>query len=1206
MAFRNVSIIAYSEESTNLTMFTISILSNSRIEKIDAYVNINTLENNTEILITTNDFAILTQMEEVINNETNIIWNKGFNYFVLDKQNSTIKAYYINSSETIIDIKKIISSKEVETFKCQYINNTYYIDMQSAFQHLNIDYDCNFEIDSNKYIAINCIDTLDMLQKEYISNLNLYRYSYIMNKDEVNKSKAIKILDKNGLDIVGLVYDIEKERENISVDEYYKCLNIGLVEEGLEWLDYDSDSIEYIVLEKKLQKGADKFHQAIIDELKSIDSNTLKSVGTLESIVNGIGHIITMTGIAIDTLEVEIEREQEKYIIETIFNDIKKAEYTQEYFSLLSNSILQEYQYYAIEDNVDINNRKEFSEYMKNHKYAYRNGVRYNDTDIIRNTAILLYSDFCSYLNGEEYAKHIDINAFIEHYFDIMETTISLGFNLDSTEVASQYAIANDCYSFFVENNKDEFTWWQSLTNYSDNIITSYNFYNLRNAFLNVNSTSNIISKDSLIGSQKMEIMMLKALLKASESRPDFITDNQKKEIETSLKASSNLLFRLENCVDTYENNLSYNSIYNNSNNSKLKLQNCNWLLDLSNNYTWHLEPTIEAEDIIVSDDSFDVKKIDSDKKKSNTYSFIERDGKYNFITYDGDIVLKKWYLEPRIAEYGELGVYIESSINKKNDLGVMINISTEEYDGEWVNRGMAEAVYYVYPYDKKTSKIYHDMAIGTFPHWGYECSNNCDNNSAILIQESDVIDNQNYGNNVDYNGKYGSAYNNVVTISPIYDNGIMNVYNDIIAFKSGEKWGYFNGRTGKQVIDFIANEFESKYYSQSQRGSNIYRKSRPYTYSDGYVAIKSDKGWTLYDDEGNIVINCGIFEEVRPVHNGLAWVKKDGKWGVIKLKDIEVTTSSTELKEIKSDNKMGEVKIEDGYLNIRDKPSTKGKIIGKLYNSDRVTIEESSADGKWLKIMKEDIKGYVSKDYIKILEDIEQGTEQVDLTVNVDCTYIGELTKDGWTCYYKMNVYKDDLFTVSAINSDGIVCGFDLPVTKVEKGVYFYTNGSGYDRNQLTGGRINAVNGLTGTITVNNDGTLLWKTEDSLPYELILTPESTVTSSNNFNINNYEGTYHAVNSDFNLQMEIKIQSESSVDVKITFTNYTGTRVSENSFSGNIESNTFTFETDDGYGRNSFTLDFKEDKIYLLGKCIDCYSSIWGLPEMNQIEMQIN
>lgn len=69
---------------------------------------------------------------------------------------------------------------------------------------------------------------------------------------------------------------------------------------------------------------------------------------------------------------------------------------------------------------------------------------------------------------------------------------------------------------------------------------------------------------------------------------------------------------------------------------------------------------------------------------------------------------------------------------------------------------------------------------------------------------------------------------------------------------------------------------------------------------------------------------------------------------------------------------------------------------------------------------------------------------------------------------------------------------------------------------------------------------------------------------------------------------------------------YTGRKFSENSFSGNIESNIFTFETDDGYGRNSFTLDFKEDEIYLPGKCIDYYSSIWGLPEMNNIEMQIN
>ena len=64
-----------------------------------------------------------------------------------------------------------------------------------------------------------------------------------------------------------------------------------------------------------------------------------------------------------------------------------------------------------------------------------------------------------------------------------------------------------------------------------------------------------------------------------------------------------------------------------------------------------------------------------------------------------------------------------------------------------------------------------------------------------------------------------------------------------------------------------IANDFESKYYNKSKKDvNNAYRKIRPYTYSDGYVAVNSDKGWALYDESGNIVIGYGTFEEVRPV----------------------------------------------------------------------------------------------------------------------------------------------------------------------------------------------------------------------------------------------------------------------------------------------------------------------------------------------------
>ena len=60
-----------------------------------------------------------------------------------------------------------------------------------------------------------------------------------------------------------------------------------------------------------------------------------------------------------------------------------------------------------------------------------------------------------------------------------------------------------------------------------------------------------------------------------------------------------------------------------------------------------------------------------------------------------------------------------------------------------------------------------------------------------------------------------------------------------------------------------------------------------------------------------------------------------------------------------------GTVKINDGYLNVRESPSIDGKIISKLYNGDKVIIKGTSDDGKWIEIFKENIKGYVSKDFI-------------------------------------------------------------------------------------------------------------------------------------------------------------------------------------------------------------------------------------------------
>lgn len=110
-------------------------------------------------------------------------------------------------------------------------------------------------------------------------------------------------------------------------------------------------------------------------------------------------------------------------------------------------------------------------------------------------------------------------------------------------------------------------------------------------------------------------------------------------------------------------------------------------------------------------------------------------------------------------------------------------------------------------------------------------------------------------------------------------------------------------------------------------------------------------------------------FTEQHPEYN----IENDN-WKILYDSDgYEITESNINIiNNLKSENNeqnKGTVSIEDGYLNVRESPSTKGKIIGRLYNSDEIIIEETSKDNKWLKVFKGDIKGYVSKEYIKVKE---------------------------------------------------------------------------------------------------------------------------------------------------------------------------------------------------------------------------------------------
>ena len=65
------------------------------------------------------------------------------------------------------------------------------------------------------------------------------------------------------------------------------------------------------------------------------------------------------------------------------------------------------------------------------------------------------------------------------------------------------------------------------------------------------------------------------------------------------------------------------------------------------------------------------------------------------------------------------------------------------------------------------------------------------------------------------------------------------------------------------------------------------------------YAAVKTEKGWTYIDCEGNIVFDDLYFEDARSYSNGFAAVKKDGAWGYI--------------------NAEGDVVIECIFSNVKD-----------------------------------------------------------------------------------------------------------------------------------------------------------------------------------------------------------------------------------------------------------------------------------------------
>ena len=132
-----------------------------------------------------------------------------------------------------------------------------------------------------------------------------------------------------------------------------------------------------------------------------------------------------------------------------------------------------------------------------------------------------------------------------------------------------------------------------------------------------------------------------------------------------------------------------------------------------------------------------------------------------------------------------------------------------------------------------------------------------------------------------------------------------------------------------------------------------------------------------------------------------------------------------------------------DGNLNVRETPSTEGKLVGKMPNN--AGCEILSVEGEWTKIKSGEVEGFVKSEYLLSGEAAVARAEQVKQTVatvttttlyvreqpNTECTIITSMpmgeelevveTLDGWV---KVNVDSDEGY----VSSDYVNISTELP----------------------------------------------------------------------------------------------------------------------------------------------------------------------------------
>ncbi len=353
--------------------------------------------------------------------------------------------------------------------------------------------------------------------------------------------------------------------------------------------------------------------------------------------------------------------------------------------------------------------------------------------------------------------------------------------------------------------------------------------------------------------------------------------------------------------------------------------------------YNWLLKPKIYASNII----SFDGSQLDPSLKQNKSYlkySICFSDGKYGFIDYSGNKIVKPKYKHFYFCTCGEMVLY---------------NVSDDEYEyctidskGNVTDTITEHAINLpTYFWDENSKKTYVNYSDSNF-------ISEYTGNLPVLALKTEVtsLGNGNYAASRQSNPKYGLVINNKIKIDFEYDDFYAPSFkidkNSVFALKKDGKWGYFNGK-GKEIISFKCKEILS---SDCGEVIDHSAKIHPYLFSDKYLPAVVDSGCCYFDSNGNCIVPTGEFEQARPVLNGRAWVKQNGYWGVVNIGKIVEEERSTVTKaktttSIKKYSKTSKTSKTD-----KSKKTSVAKKTTKIKTTKKVVITKKSTTKKTIK----------------------------------------------------------------------------------------------------------------------------------------------------------------------------------------------------------------------------------------------------------------